>query len=154
LPGVAEVELGTGINPDDPDELVLAVVIDPEASDGERALMALGDLCYPDDETGVYYISATDAYADRRIADGEVTVDIVSFPAVLENVGVTAEFPAHDAESVRLLRVTGETEHGTLPAATLVFTTPLEELTDNEDQRPFVLAPPPDQRSVAENVRP
>ena len=49
--------------------------------------------------------------------------------------------------------MTGETDHDTLPAATLVFTTPLEELTDNEDEWPFVLAPP-DQRNVAENVRP
>jgi hypothetical protein len=148
---VAEVVLDTGINPDDPDELVLAVVINPEASEGERAIMALGDLSYPDEE-GVYHV--TGAYADRRLADGEVTVDIVSHPDVLEDAGVGGDFPAHDADSVRLLRVSGPTGHDTVPALTFVFTTPLAALTDNEDERPFVLAPLPGQRSVAENVRP
>lgn len=141
---MAEVELDTGINPDDPDELVLAVVIDPEGSAGERALIALGDYCYPDEDTGVYYILGTDAYADRRLEDGVLTVDIVSYPAVLRNVGVTAEFPpGRDPETVLILRVTGMTTHTTLPGETLVFTTPLDELTDDEDEWPFVLAPPP-----------
>jgi len=151
---MVEAVLETGIDPDDPDALVLAVVIDPAGSAGERALVALGDLCYPDEDTGGYYILGTDAYADRRIVDGEVIVDIVAYPEVLTNIGVAAEFPPYGAETVLLLRATGETEYDTLPAATLVFTTPIEELTDNEDERPYVLAPPPDQRNVAENVRP
>jgi hypothetical protein len=149
-----EAVLETGIDPDDPDALVLAVIIDPAGSAGERALMALGDLCYPDEDTGAYYILGTDAYADRRIVDGEVIVDVVTYPEVLANLGVAAEFPPYDAETVLLLRATGETEHDTLPAATLVFTTPIDELTDNEDERPYVLAPPPAQRNVAENVLP
>lgn len=151
---MAEVVLETGINPDDPDELVLAVVIDPGGSPGERAIVALGDLGYPDEDVGLCYVLGTDAYADRRLADGEVTVDIVAYPVALSRVGVTGDFPAHDGNAVRLLRVTGETGHATLPGPTLVFTTPLAELTDNEDELPFVLAPPPDQRSVAANVRP
>jgi hypothetical protein len=142
---VAEVELDTGLNPDDPDELVLAVVIEPAGSAGERALLALGDLCSPDEETGACRIPDTDAYADRRIADGEVTVSVVSYPAVLEEIGITGAFPSYGKESVLLFDVTGETEHDTVPATTLVFTTPLDELTDNEDERPFVLAPPPGQ---------
>lgn len=150
---MADVVLNTGIDPDDPDELVLAVVIDPEGDAGERALVALGDLAYPD-EAGVYRLLGTDAYADRRLVDGEVTVDVVSYPAVLRNAGIAGEFPVHGIDSVRLLRVTGETEHDTLPAETLVFTTPLAALTDNEDEAPFVLGPPPDHRSVAENVLP
>jgi hypothetical protein len=148
---VAEVVLDTGINPDDPDELVLAVVIDQEASVGERAIMALGDLSYPDAD-GLYRVAG--AYADRRLVDGAVTVDIVSYPDVLKDAGVGGEFPVHDADLVRLLRVVGETDRDTLPPLTFVFTTPLAALTDNEDERPFVFGPPPDQRSVAENVRP
>jgi hypothetical protein len=151
---MAEAVLETGIDPDDPEALVLAVVIDPAGSAGERALVALGDLCRPDEDTGAYYILDTDAYADRRIEDGEVTVDIVTYPGVLTDIGVAAQFPPYDAETVLLLRATGETEHDTLPAATLVFTTPIEELTDNEDEQPYVLAPPPDQRDVAEQARP
>jgi hypothetical protein len=146
---VAEVELETGINPDDPDELVLAVVVDREGPDDERAVLALGELCYPDEETGVYYVLGTDAYAERRLEDGVLTVDIVSYPEVLRNVGVKTRFPpARDPETVLVLRVTGMTSHDTLPHATLVFTTPLDELTDDEEDWPFVLAPSPGELSA------
>jgi hypothetical protein len=141
---VAEVELETGINPDDPDELVLAVVVDPEGSAEERVVLALGELSCPDRATGVHHVPGTDAYADRRLADGEVTVDIVSYPQVLRDLGVRTEFPpARDPGAVRVLRVTGMTSHTTLPDATQVFTTPLDELTDDENDAPFVLGPRP-----------
>jgi hypothetical protein len=139
---VAEVELETGINADDPDELVLAVVVDPEGSDEERVVIALGELSEPDARTGADRVPGTDAYADRHLADGVVTVDIVSYPAVLRNLGVRTKFaPARDPAAVRVLRVTGLTDHDTLPEWTLVFTTPLDELTDDENEAPFVLAP-------------
>lgn len=137
---MAEVVLETGINPDDPDEWVLAVVIDPEGDDGERALVAIGDLCHPDEETWQCHVARTDAYAERRLEDGAVTVDVIAYSAVLKDLRVAGEFPAHGADAVLLLRVVGETDHDTLPAATHVFTTPIEALTDNEDERPFVLA--------------
>ncbi|TDV54976.1 hypothetical protein [Actinophytocola oryzae] len=139
---MAEVVLETGINPDDPEEWVLALVIDPEGSDAERTLVAIGDLCHPD-ENGVYAVPQSDAYAAPRLADGVLTVDVVTFPEVLEGLRVTTAFPLHDEESVRLLRVVGETGHDTLPPTTHVFTTPIEALTDNEDETPFVLARPP-----------
>ncbi|MFL6118063.1 hypothetical protein [Actinophytocola sp.] len=141
---MAEVELETGINPDDPDELVLAVVIDPEGSDEELAVVALGELSEPDANTGAPRVLGTHAYADRHLEDGVLTVDIVSYPTVLRDLGVRAKFPpARDPEAVRVLRVTGLTDHDTLPESTLVFTTPLDELTDDENEVPFVLAPTP-----------
>jgi hypothetical protein len=141
---VAEVELETGLNPDDPDELVLAVVIDREGSPEERAVIALGELSCPDEKTGIYHVPRTDAYADRRLEDGEVTVDIVSYAEVLRDLGIRTGFPpARDPKAVRVLRVTGMTSHTTLPDATLVFTTPLDELTDDEEDAPFVLTPWP-----------
>ena len=141
---MAEVELETGLDPDDPDELVLAVVVDPEGSAEERVVIALGELSHPDGRTGVHHVLPTDAHADRRLEDGVVTVDIVSYPEVLRSIGVTTRFPpARDPDTVLVLRVTGPTDHTTLPPATLVFTTPLDELTDDENDAPFVLSGPP-----------
>jgi hypothetical protein len=136
---MAEVVLETGINPDDPDEWVLAVVIDPEGEDGERALVAIGDLCQPDEETWQCHVPRTDAFAVPRLEDGELIVDVVASAAVLKDLRVAGEFPVYGEDSVLLLQVVGETGHDVLPAVTHVFTTPIEALTDNEDERPFVL---------------
>jgi hypothetical protein len=144
---VPEVVLRNGINPDDPDEVVLAVVIDAEGSPGEQAVAELGDLSAVDEDDGVCYVQQGDAWADARIDDGVLTVDILVYAAVLERVGVdVTAFPQRsprDPDAVRVLRVTGATGYDTLPVVTLVYTTPLDE--PEEDALPLLLAPPPDE---------
>jgi hypothetical protein len=140
-----EVVLRTGTDPDEPDELLLAVIIDPEGSPGEQAVLELGDRSAVDEDEGVCYVQQTDAWADARVEDGVVTVDILIYDAVLEHRGVdVSAFPERsprDPDAVRVLRATGTTTHDTLPNVTLVYTSPLDEL--EEDELPLLFAPPP-----------
>jgi hypothetical protein len=146
-----EVVLRDGINPDDPDEVVLAVVIDSEeGTPGEQAVAELGDLSAVDEDDGVCYVQQTDAWAERHLENGELTVDVVIYEQVLEHAGVDpAGFPDRsplDPEAVRVLRVTGTTTHDTLPDVTLVYMTPLDE--PEEDALPLLLAPPPTEEDL------
>ncbi|GAA3926937.1 hypothetical protein GCM10023085_05340 [Actinomadura viridis] len=107
---MAELWLRTGLNPDDPDALVLAVVVNQDGTPGERAAARLGSHGYEGD--GCFTLVQTDGWAEHRL-DGEVlTVDIVASPAVLEALGIgTAGFPersAVDPDAVRLLRVSAQ----------------------------------------------
>lgn len=141
-----EVVLRDGINPDDTDEVVLAVVIDWEGSPGEQAVADLGDRSAVDEDAGVCYIQQTDAWADATLTDGVLTVDILIYQAILEHWGYDlTTFPdrsPRDAEAVRVLRVTGTTSYDTLPDITLVYMTPIDE--PEEGALPLLLAPPPD----------
>jgi hypothetical protein len=142
-----EVVLRAGIDPDEPDGVRLAVVIDPRESPGEWAIAKIGDFCYVDEEDEVAYILQTDAWAERRLEDGELTVDIMVYEAMLQHfddVDLTLfeERSPHDPRAVRVLRVTGTTTHDTLPDETLVYMTPLDRL--DEEDWPLVFAPPPE----------
>lgn len=144
---MAEVVLRAGVNPDDPEAVLLAVVIDPEGSAGERAVASVGNYCYVDEEDRVAYILQTDAWADRHLENGVLTVDILAYPSVqkdyLDSVDETT-FPdrsPRDPDALRILRVTGTTTHTTLPDETLVYLAPLDQLS--EDDWPLVFAPPP-----------
>jgi hypothetical protein len=145
---MAEVVLRAGLNPADPQAVQLAVVIDPEGSAGERAVFAIGSYCYLDEDVEVGYVLQTDAWADRHLENGELTVDFMVYPreAASHHDSIDeATFPErspHDPDALRVLRVTGTTTHDTLPDVTLVYTTPLDQLT--EDDWPLVFAPPPE----------
>jgi hypothetical protein len=65
-----EVVLRDGIDPEDPERVVLAVVVDPEGSPGERAVMAVGDYCFPDEEADVAHILQTDAFTECHLDAG------------------------------------------------------------------------------------
>lgn len=144
---MTEVVLRAGLDHKDPEAVCLAVVIDPMGSPGERAVAKIGAYCYLDEEDRVAYILQTDAWADRRIDDGVLTVDILVYPPAPGTHGDEineANFPdrsPRDPDALRVLRVTGKTTHDTLPEETLVFLTPLDQLT--EDDWPLVFAPPP-----------
>ncbi|QFZ19807.1 hypothetical protein [Saccharothrix syringae] len=146
-----EVVLRTGLHPTHPEALALAVVIDPQGSPGERAVALVGDYCYVDEEDGVAYILQTDAWAEGRVEDGVLVVDILVYPPVPEGHSAKIaelineiNFPdrsPHAPDAVRVLRVTGTTTHDTVPDETLVFLTPLDRLT--ADDMPLLFAPPP-----------
>ncbi|TDV43131.1 hypothetical protein [Actinophytocola oryzae] len=143
-----EVVLRDGINPDDADEVVLAVVIDGEdGSPGERAVADLGDRSVVDEDAGVCYVLQTDAWADASLEDGTLTVDVLIYDAILEHWGYDlGAFPDRspmDRDAVVVLHVTGTTTFDELPDVTLVFPTPIDE--PEEDALPLLLAPPPDE---------
>jgi hypothetical protein len=69
-----ELVLPDGIDPEDPERVVLAVVVDPEGSLGERAVMAVGDYCFPDEEANVAHILQTDAFIECALEADEVLV--------------------------------------------------------------------------------
>jgi hypothetical protein len=144
---MAQVALRNGLDPKDPDRVVLAVSIDPHGSPGERAVVVMSDYCFPDEDAGVAHILATDAFAECRLEDGVVTVDIMLFPSPArsdERINET-DFPERSAReplALRVLTVSGPTTHDELPDETLVYLTPLEELT--EEDEPLIFAPAPD----------
>ncbi|MFC3890980.1 hypothetical protein ACFOWZ_05795 [Lentzea rhizosphaerae] len=53
-----EVVLRDGLDPNEPDRVVLAVVVDPEGSPGEWAVAKIGQFCYLDEEDEVAYIAS------------------------------------------------------------------------------------------------
>lgn len=100
-----------------------------------------------DEDAQVAYILQTDAWAESHLENGDLTVDIVVYEAMLrqfDDVDLTQfeERSRHDPAAVRVLRVTGTTTHDALPAETLVYLTPLDQL--DEDDWPLVFAPPPE----------
>jgi len=125
---------------------VLAIVVDPEASVGERAVAELGSRGYEGDD--VRYLVQTDGWAERSRDGATLTVDVVAHAAVLESLEVdTSALPERsevDPTAIRLLRVTGELNVATLSDATAVYFTPADKIT--EDDWPLILAPPPDVR--------
>jgi hypothetical protein len=141
-----EAVLRDGIDPEDPERVILAVVVDPHGSPGERAVMAVGDYCFPDEEANVAYILQTDAFTECDLKAGQLTVDFMVFPSPARSDGRIDEtdFPERstlEPLAIRVLRVTGRTTHNQLPDEVLVYTTPLDRLT--EDDCPLIFAPPP-----------
>ncbi|MEV7426288.1 MULTISPECIES: hypothetical protein [unclassified Streptomyces] len=153
---MAEVRLGAGVNPDDPEAVVLVVAVDEDGPPAERAVARLGLRGYESD--GCLCFVRTDGWAERRLDGEELTVDIVAYPAVLDSLEIDrVAFPersAADPDAIRLLRVRAQvapeayeqalalTAVLTLPAAT-----PLEQglaaLRSGEDW-PLILTPPPE----------
>jgi hypothetical protein len=144
---MAEVALRTGLDPNDPERVVLAVAVDPDGSVGERAVAVMGDYCFPDEEAGVGHILATDAFVECRLDSGVVTVDFLLYPSPArsdERIN-EADFPersTHEPLAIRVLRVTGTTTRDELPDETLVYLTPLDALT--EEDEPLIFAPAPE----------
>jgi hypothetical protein len=141
-----EVVLRDGIDPEDPERIVLAVVVDPDGSPGEQAVMAVGDYCFPDEEANVAHILQTDAFTECHLDAGKLTVDFMVFPSPARSAGRIdeADFPERSTReplAIRVLRVTGRTTYDELPDEVLVYTTPLDQLT--EEDCPLVFAPPP-----------
>src|SRR5882724_584737 len=144
---MAELWLRSGVDPDAPDELVLAVIADPDGGPGDRAVARLGDLGYEGEDAS--YLVQTDGWAERWTGDGTLTVDIVVYPAVLESLDIDpAAFPERssvDSNAIRLLRTNTQASPADVaraPAVTVVFT------AGSDADRPLIIAPPPDTDST------
>ncbi|MCH0539991.1 hypothetical protein I3F58_10520 [Streptomyces sp. MUM 203J] len=102
---VPEVWVRSGMDPDDPEAVVVAVVMDPKGSPEERAVLELGNRAHEMEDC--FGLLQTDGWAERRL-DGEVlTVDIVAYPfeGLEIDAGAYFERSLVDQEAVRLLRV-------------------------------------------------
>ncbi|MEU9076626.1 hypothetical protein [Kitasatospora sp. NPDC048538] len=150
---MARLSVRSGLYPDAPLVPVAVLLVDPESGPGERALNRLGSYCHEGD--GVFHLVQTDGWAEHAWAGGRLAVDVAVYPFALEQVGVDpAGFPvrsAVDPRAVVVLRAeaaVGPELAARLWEGTLVVRaaagTPVEEALAAGDDRPIVLAPPPE----------
>ncbi|MYR93359.1 hypothetical protein GTY67_09865 [Streptomyces sp. SID8374] len=145
---MAEVLLSTGLVPG---SVTVVVVVSEDADRHERAVARLMSSGYEGDDC--LHLVRTDGWAERRLDGGLLTVDIVAYPALVEDAG---PFPARslaDPAALRLLRVTARVDpaaYARASEATLVLVapagTPAEAavaLVRSGEDWPLVLAPPP-----------
>lgn len=152
---MAQVWLGSGMDPDAPEAVVVAVVIDPQGTPEERAVGALFSCAYEGE--GCFLLVRTDGWAERRLQGGVLTVEIVVHPAVLGMLGFDAAgFPERSSvepAAVRLLRVSTHVagcQYDQALDVTAVLKAPAE-LTPQQvvaglrsgETWPLILAPPP-----------
>jgi hypothetical protein len=152
---MAELWFRRGLNPDDPSEFVLAIVIDPDGEWGDRAALQLWD--YAHDGDGVTHLLRTDGWAEQSLDGDVLTVDLVVYPSVLRNLGLDetgfSERSPIEPEAVRLLRVSASVdtvEYQRTPVLAAVVHSPvgttseqmLAKISDGEVW-PLIIAPPP-----------
>lgn len=152
---MAELWLRRGVSPEDPQELVLAIVVDPDGGSADRAALQLWSGAYDGD--GVSYLVRTDGWAERSLVGDELTVDLVVYPNVLRQLGVDeaafGERSPIEPEAVRLLRVSAKVDVDeyqqvamptvVLPASPGTTSEQLLAMIGDGDVEPLILAPPP-----------
>lgn len=152
---MAQVWLRSGMDPDAPEAVVVAVVVDPEGTPEERAVGELFSCAYEGD--GSFMLVRTDGWAERRLQGEVLTVDIVVYPAVLKMLEIDAAgFPERslvEPDAVRLLRVSTRVAGRQYEQAldpTAVLTAPAEATPQqivaglhSGEEWPLILAPPP-----------
>lgn len=152
---MAELWFRRGVNPDDPEEFVLAIVVDPDGEPDDRAVARLGLNAYEGD--GVAYLVQTDGWAEQSLVGDMLTVDLVVYPSVLKQLGVDearlGERSPIEPDAVRLLRVSAAVdvaEYQQAPVTVVVLEAPIgttyEQLLgmiEDGDVAPIVLATPP-----------
>jgi hypothetical protein len=157
---MARLWLRGGMDPEAPEAVVVAVVVDPAGTAEERAVAALFSHAYEGD--GTFLLVRTDGWAERRMDGDVLTVEIVVHRAVLEALGIDrAGFPERPLvrpEAVRLLRVSAPVAGGRYEQAlevTAVLSapagaTPEQIMADlhSGEAWPLILAPPPASATV------
>ncbi|GGS70142.1 hypothetical protein GCM10010156_31160 [Planobispora rosea] len=153
---MARLHLRLGLDPARPDAPVVALVADRDGTPGERALDRLGGYCHEWDDA--LYLLQTDGWAERTLLEDDcLVVDVVVYPVALRHgapdVDVTA-FPcrsALDPRAVRVLRAQAVVDPQLYARAvpeTAVFIAAPERTLDDvlacAEDRPMVLAPPPE----------
>jgi hypothetical protein len=147
--------LRRGVNPEDPEDLVLAVVVDPEGGPADRAVQQLWSHAYEGD--GVFHLVRTDGWAEQSLNGDVLTVDAVVYPSVLSALGIDeaafAERSPIEPQAVRLLRVSAAVdvaEYQRTPLLAVVLEAPagtsaerMLTLIAEGEVSPLVLAPPP-----------
>lgn len=157
---MAELWLRRGVNPDDPRELVLAIVIDADGEAADLAVRRLSSHAYDGD--GVGYLVQTDGWAEQSLVGDVLTVDLIVYPVVLRQLGVDeAEYGERspiEPEAVRLLRVSAVVdvvEYRRAPVSAVVLDAPagttferMLAMIRDGDVEPLILAAPPDHAPV------
>ncbi|MHC3475201.1 hypothetical protein ACYF6T_41950 [Streptomyces sp. 7R007] len=152
---MAQLWLRDGLDPDAPEAVVVAVLIDPAGTPQERAVGALFSCAYEGEDC--FLLVRTDGWAERRLRGDVLTVDVVVHPALLKRLEIDAAgFPERssaDPDAVRLLRVSTRVDprqYEQAPAATVVLTAPAEATPEQivaglqaRDDWPLIMAPPP-----------
>ncbi|MFF8771784.1 hypothetical protein [Kitasatospora sp. NPDC015120] len=149
---MARLHVHSGINPDDPDAPVVALLVDPGGPPGERAVARLDR--YGHEGDGAFYLLPTDGWAERTLDGDRLTVTVAAYPFTLKQLGADPEaFPERSdtvPEAALVLRAVTVVDPGTYARAddaTAVFTAgpglALDEVLAGEDAWPLVLAPPP-----------
>ncbi len=148
---MAELVVRAGVNPAEPDVPAVVVVVDPEGTAGEQAVVRLGDYCYEGDE--VLYFSQTDGWTVHSFDGGRLVVDVLVYPSVLERLEIDAEpFPGRSGELVSLLSVAGEVDaelYAQVDPGTAVFPVASGESLDaaiaSDEDWPILMALPPEE---------
>ncbi|MEU1270464.1 hypothetical protein [Streptomyces sp. NPDC005799] len=152
---MARLWLRGGLDPEAPEAVVVAVVVDPAGTAEERAVAALFSYAYEGD--GTFLLVRTDGWAARRVDGDVLTVEIVVHRAVLEVLGIDGagfpECPRVRPDAVRLLRVSAPVAGGRYDQAlegTAVLSAPAgarpEQIVadlQSGEAWPLILAPPP-----------
>ena len=152
---MAELWLRRGVNPEDPQDLVLAIVVDPEGGPADRAVRQLWSHAYDGD--GVAHLVRTDGWAEQSLVGDVLTVDLVVYPSVLRALGIDEagfdERSSIEPQAVRLLRVSAVVdvaEYQRTPLLAVVLDAPAGTGTEqmlamigDGEVSPLVLAPPP-----------
>lgn len=98
---MAELRWVTGGDAERPDVPELTLLVDADGSLGDRAVVRLGDLGHEGDD--VLYVIATDAWTERDLSDGVVTVSVHAWDETLARLDLpTDELPA-SIDGARLL---------------------------------------------------
>ncbi|MFF7455840.1 hypothetical protein [Kitasatospora sp. NPDC008115] len=149
---MARLHVRSGINPDDPDAPVVALLVDPDGPPGERAVAKLGR--YGHEGDGAFFLLPTDGWAEHALDGGRLTVAVAAYPFALRQIGADPEaFPERSPAvpgAALLLRADAAVDpelYARADAATAVFTAgpglALDDVLAGEDAWPLVLAPPP-----------
>ncbi|MFE7558478.1 hypothetical protein [Kitasatospora sp. NPDC057500] len=150
---MARLYVRSGINPDDPDAPVVALLVDPDGPPGERAVAELGR--YGHEGDGAFFLLPTDGWAEHALDGDRLTVAVAAHPFALRQIGADPEaFPERSPaapEAALLLRADAAVDpelYARADAAAAVFTAgpglALDEVLAGEDSWPVVLAPPPE----------
>ncbi|GAA1252486.1 hypothetical protein GCM10009665_49010 [Kitasatospora nipponensis] len=146
---MARLFVRSGIHPSAPEVPLAVLLVDPEGSAGERAVVRLGAYCHEVD--GWACLLQTDGWAEQVWVDGELVVGVAVYPVGLRAVNVDpADFPersAVDPRAVIVLTVRTAAAPVALDEGTVVYTAApgaaLDEVLAGYPDWPMVLAPPP-----------
>ncbi|MET8701392.1 hypothetical protein ACFVUH_15820 [Kitasatospora sp. NPDC058032] len=149
---MARLYVRSGINPDDPDAPVVALLVDPDGPPGEQAVAKLGWYGYEGD--GAFFLLPTDGWAEHSLDGDRLTVAVAAYPFTLRQIGADPDaFPERSPaapEAALVLHADAVVDPGLYAraaTATAVFSAgpglALDDVLAGDDAWPVVLAPPP-----------
>jgi len=98
---VPELRWVVGGDPERPDVPELTLLVDADGPPGDRAVVRLGDVGHEADD--VLYVLATDAWTERTLDDGVLTVGVHAWDETLAGLDVAADELPVSIEGARLL---------------------------------------------------